>query len=292
MPTASFDTQTLTSFDGTPIAFHTVGPRDAPTIVLANGLGGTYAAWRHQVAYLEPRYRFVTWDYRGLYASGRPRDPEAFSVDAQVRDLFAVLEATGVEEAVLMGWSMGVQVSLEAIRRRPELGRALVLLNGTFGKPFSTLPGGSVAERVVPKALELLRKYHGLSSAALRQVSTWPETVGWMKRAGIVAATIDEDVFAEVVVAFGTMDMDAYYRTLHALGDHDAHDVLPTISVPTLVITGDKDRMTPPKTARRIVEKIPGAELLMVRGGTHYTAVEFPELVNLRIERFLKERSL
>ena len=293
MPAPIFDTHAVTSLDGTSIAWHSAGPPNASTtLVLANGLGGTYSAWRHQVAYLRDRVRFVTWDYRGLYGSGRPRDPHAFGVDAQVEDLFAVLDAAKVSSAVLVGWSMGVQVSLEALRRRPSLARALVLLNGTFGRPFSTLPGGFFAAQIVPQVLSALRRYHGLTSAALRRVVGWPETVGWLKRIGLVGPTLDDEVFADVVAAFGTMDMDAYFRTLKALGEHDAIDLLPRIRVPTLVITGDRDLLTPRKTAERIAKKIPNAEILVIKGGTHYTAVEFPELVAQRIEKFLRDHQL
>lgn len=288
-----FDSAALASFDGTRIAYHTVGDfsgrDDRPVIVLANGLGGTYSAWRHQVAHLRDRYRFVSWDYRGLFASERPRDVRAFDVDAQVRDLFVVLDALHVGRAVMMGWSMGVQVCLEAVRRRRSLASEMVLLNGTFGRPFATLPLGVVAAQLVPKILALLRRHHGVASTTLRRVAGWPQTIAWMRRIGLVAPSLDEDVFAESVVAFGSMDLDAYFRTLEGLGDHDAMDVLPTIDVPTLVITGDRDLLTPRRTAEGIARKIPGAQLYVIEGGTHYTAVEFPELVNLRIDRFLRE---
>jgi len=88
------------------------------------------------------------------------------------------------------------------------------------------------------------------------------------------------------------MDMDAYFRTLHALGEHDAMDVLPTIHVPTFIVAGERDRMTPQKAAKKIAAQIPDSELLVVTGGTHYVAIEFPELVNLAIERFLAKHGI
>jgi pimeloyl-ACP methyl ester carboxylesterase len=298
MPPPTFLQHTLSSFDATNLAYYTVNGVDEPElgrrpmIVLANGLGGTHSAWRHQVSFLRDRYRFVTWDYRGLFSSGRPRDPHAFSMDHQVRDLFAILDREEVEEAILVGWSMGVQVCLEAVRRRPSLARGLVLINGTFGHPFATLPGGPIAATLVPQAISVLRRFHGVAGDALRRVVGWPETIGWLKRIGFVGSELDEEVFADVVAAFSSMDLDAYFRTLNALGEHDANDVLPQIQVPTLVITGERDLMTPRRTAEKIASKIPGAELTVVRGGTHYTAVEFPELVNLRIDRFFRAKGL
>ncbi|MEQ8887960.1 MAG: alpha/beta hydrolase, partial [Sandaracinaceae bacterium] len=74
------------------------------------------------------------------------------------------------------------------------------------------------------------------------------------------------------------------------LGQHDAKDVLETLDVPVLVITGDRDLFTPRAAAEQMVRDVRGAELLVVPGGTHYVAVEYPELVNLRIEKFLRER--
>jgi len=61
------------------------------------------------------------------------------------------------------------------------------------------------------------------------------------------------------------MDLDAYFRTLRALGEHDALDMLGSVKIPTLVITGDRDLMTPRKTAERIAGQIPGAELTVVK---------------------------
>ena len=58
------------SFDGTEITYQDTG--SGPVIILANGLGGAYESWRHFIAYFRDRYRILSWDYRGLYRSGRP----------------------------------------------------------------------------------------------------------------------------------------------------------------------------------------------------------------------------
>jgi pimeloyl-ACP methyl ester carboxylesterase len=76
---------------------------------------------------------------------------------------------------------------------------------------------------------------------------------------------------------------------VRSLGEHDAARVLEKIRVPTLVIAGDRDAFTPRQLAQQMARRIPRGELLLVRGATHYTAVEFPELVNLRIEKFFRE---
>src|SRR5262245_61392191 len=99
----AIDTRRPTHFYGTALASPvTPAPfAGAPWVILANGLGGTYLAFRRQIDYLGNRYRFLTWDYRGLYASGRPSPDDAagYAIPKHVRDLGAILAAEGIEQA-------------------------------------------------------------------------------------------------------------------------------------------------------------------------------------------------
>jgi pimeloyl-ACP methyl ester carboxylesterase len=276
------------SFDGTSVAYHTVG-RGRP-ILLCNGLGGSFMAWTHQIAHFRDDYRFISWDYRGLYQSGPPRDPAALRVEDHARDGLAVLEAEGVAKTAIVGWSMGVQVALEIFRRAPEKVACLVLLNGVAGEPWNTVMNFRMMSRVLPPVLRALGSASWLTEGVTRRISTMPEAVQWAKRLGLASSTLDEDVFAQLAQSFRYLDMRTYMRVLELLGEHDAHDVLAEVDVPTLMIAGDRDLFTPKAAAKRIVSAIAGAELLVVPGGTHYVAVEYPELVNLRIEKFFRER--
>jgi pimeloyl-ACP methyl ester carboxylesterase len=288
MPSFKVRKSTITSSDGASIALYDTGG-SGPPIVLANGLGGPFAAWRYQVEYLRDQYRIVSWDYRGLYASAQPAGrPSRIDVPAHVDDLERVLEAAGIERAPFIGWSMGVQVLLELYERRPEVVSHLVLINGTYGKPLETV-AVPLARQVVPKVVEQARRFHDMGSRVLKRASAWPETVLWLKRLGLAGSTLDEDLFRELAEEFATMDMDLYLAILGKLGEHDAAHVLPLIAVPSLVITGDKDAFTPRQLAQQMARKIPGGEILVVRGATHYAAIEYPELLNLRIEKFLRE---
>jgi pimeloyl-ACP methyl ester carboxylesterase len=291
----AIDTRRVESFDGTAIAYH-VTPEPfagAPWVILANGLGGTYVAWRGLIDYLKPRYRFLTWDYRGLYASQRPSpDTQAsYAIPAHVRDLQAILAAERIETASFIGWSMGVQVLLEAYRSFPERARNLVLINGTYGRPLESLSPLPGVAAMLPSLVEVARRAHALATQVTRKATGQPEAATWFKRLGLVGKTMEDGVFAELVTAFGALDMEPFFRNLQAIGEHDAEDVLATVTLPALVITGDKDLMTPPALAQQMARKIPGAELLIVRGGTHYTVVEQPELVSLRVERFFREHA-
>jgi len=278
----------LPSFDGTCLARHTVG--DGPPILLCNGLGGSYKAWAHQIDYLADRYRFLSWDYRGLYGSEPPADPEALTVADHARDAIAVLDAAHEERAVLAGWSMGVAVALEVFRLAPERVAGLALVNGVAGGLFSGVLGRPALGELLPRALRVLSFAPGVTEALTRRVVRMPETVQWAKRLGLAAGTLDEAIFSELAGSFGDLDMQIYMRILELLGQYDARPFLPEVDVPTLVVAGERDSFTPRKAMRLMADAIPGAEMMVVPGGTHYVAVEYPELVNLRIEKFLRER--
>jgi pimeloyl-ACP methyl ester carboxylesterase len=276
------------SFDGTELAYHVVG--SGPPVLLANGLGGSWKAWTHQIAYFQDRYRFVSWDYRGLYRSGTPRDRGAVRVEDHAEDALRVLDHERVEQTAIFGWSMGVQVALELFRRAPDRVKMLVLINGVAGRPWETAFGVPKIGALIPHALGAIRAIPSVAQSVTERVVQWPETVTWAKRVGLAGQTLDEEIFAQLAGSFAELDMDLYLHTLERLGDHDARDLLEEIDVPMLVISGDRDLFTPRRAAEDMVQGVRGAELLVIPGGTHYVAVEYPELVNLRVEKFFRER--
>jgi pimeloyl-ACP methyl ester carboxylesterase len=291
----AIDTRRLRSFDGTEIAYHvTEAPYPgAPWVVLVNGLGGSTVVWRGQIDYLRDRYRFVSWDYRGLYGSERPRPEHAdsYALKSHVRDLGAVLAVEGIERAGFLGWSLGVQVVLEAFTRLPGRAESLVLVNGTAGRPLDGLtPLRGLRAAILP-FLELVRRAHAFGPSAHRPIGR-REAALWLRRLGLVGPAVDAVTFAELTTVVGSLDLDAFLRNLRAFAEHDARGMLATVDVPVLVIAGDRDPLTPPEIAQKLAHRIPAVEILDVPGGAHFAPVEYPELISLRIERFYREHGL
>lgn len=280
----------ISSFDGTELACHTYGA--GPSVLLCNGLGGSWKAWSHQMRHFVPGHKFTSWDYRGLYRSRAPRDRHALSVTDHALDGLAVMDALGIDRTVLFGWSMGVQVALEIFRAAPERVSGIVLLNGLSGRLFSTVANVSAFELVAPSILRGAGRMPGFLSAATQQLVRVPGIVKMAKLSGMAAPTLDEEIFDALAASFGGLDMGLYVRVLEALGTHDASDLLAHVDVPTLVIAGERDMLTPRAAMERMSRRIPGSELYTIEGGTHYLAIEYPEMVNLRIAKFFEERGL
>ncbi len=279
---------TLEASDGTTLRYFDSGGV-LPPLVLANGLGGPLSAWKHQIQHLRSRYRIISWDYRGLYGSSLPPGAAPdLTIGAHVRDLLDVLEATGTKQVALVGWSMGVQVALELYASHPDIVSHLVLVNGTFGRPLHGV-GVPFARHFLPHAVERARRMHRVGNVLLARAARWPETGSWLKRLGVISRTLDGELFSEMVADFGKLDLELYFTMLGILGEHDAAHVLPSIRVPTLVVTGTRDLFTPPHVAEKMAQRVPHGELLIVRGATHYAACEYPELINLRLDKFFQE---
>ncbi|MBW2507092.1 MAG: alpha/beta hydrolase [Deltaproteobacteria bacterium] len=276
------------SFDGTEIAYQSVG-RGRP-ILLCNGLGGSWEAWSHQIQYFRDRYRLLCWDYRGLYGSDAPRDSDALALADHARDALQLLREEGVERAAVVGWSMGVQVALEIFRAAPHRVASLALVNGVAGRPWDYVFNLNLVGRLLPPFLRGLRSMPRDIEATVQQATRLPDPGVWVKRVGLAASTFDDQLAGEVVAKFRTLDMDVFIRMLERMGEHDGWDLLPMLDVPVLIIAGSRDVFTPRSAAERMVRRTRGSEMMIIPGATHYAAMEYPEMVNLRLEKFLRER--
>jgi len=270
--------------DGTRIGYQLVG--EGPAIVFANGLGGRYMAFTYLYDALAG-YRTICWDYRGLYTSDAASDPTANTVAHHAHDLIAILDHEGINEFVLVGWSMGVQVGFEAIRLYPERVRGMLAINGTWGRAFRTVMGSRLVGRTIPMLLRLVRAQTALVGRATKRIAGSDALISAMKRVGLVSQTIDIEVFRQVAAGFQTIDWHIYSDLLTRLDEHDAEEVLARITVPVCIITGDRDLMTPPSTAEHMHRTIPGSRMVVIEGGTHYTPVEYPAILIDELGRLL-----
>jgi pimeloyl-ACP methyl ester carboxylesterase len=281
-------TWTLETRDGARLSVHDSGGAKKP-LVFVNGLGGPFAAWKYQVEFFGDRYRILSWDYRGLFDSELPSAPEPrLDIRTHAEDLAAVLDAAAIERAACVGWSMGVRVLLELVGLEPKRVSHLVLINGTYSRPLESIALPLVS-RLAPIVVREAQRFGHVGRALLRRATRWPETTLWLRRLGLTADTLDDEFFGELAAEFGRLDPELLLRTLEFEEAFDATALLGALRVPTLIIVGDRDPLTPRESAERMAELVRGAELLVVRGGTHYAVLEYPELVNLRIEKFLKE---
>lgn len=279
--------------DGTRLYWRSEG-RGPRTLFCTNGIGVSTFFWDPTVAYFRDRYRVVVWDYRAHGKSDLGPSPSVCGVRTCARDALSVMDGLGIEKAVVLGHSMGAQVSFEIYREAPDRVAALVPTLGTWRNALTTFFDSPRLARVLfevsnavgsnfPVATSILTRAFVLSPLA------WPS----MKLLGIVHPDLmPQERMIPYLEHLSRLELRSYFALARDLEQHDASDVLPTIRVPTLVVGAERDLFTPARLSREMSQLIPGAELLIITAGSHGALVEQPELFCLRVEKFLEEREV
>lgn len=283
-----FEQGSVTTDDGVKLLYQRFG--SGPTVVFGNGIGVRYPGAVRQIEALRPTHSVLCWDYRGIGQSVMP-DPARGDVSMRrhARDILALLDHLGVDRAAFIGWSMGVQVALEAFDLQPERMAGLVALLGTYGRPFHNAFPGPVAAGI-EALFTVLGRAPAVAQGALDLAVALPELAfALLSRGLFVGPDADRDVFAANVRSVAGVDKVLYCRTMLALAEHDAARVLPRLSCPALVIAGEHDHITPPREARWMARSIAGdATYREVPRGTHFALIEQPARVNSWIVPFIE----
>lgn len=283
----------IASADGSPIFYRVSEPAEAEaiaTLVLSDGVGCDGYVWKYLRAELAPRYRIIHWHYRGHGRTPMPRDPSRIAIADFADDLAAVLDDAGVERAVLAGHSMGVQVSLETYRRHRDRVAGLVLVCGAPATPLRTFRGTAAMEAVLPKLRQAVDRVPRLARGVTRAVLPTRAIFRLAAALEINAELIREPDFMPYLRGMSRIDPRYFLAVLSEAGKHSAIDLLPEIAVPTLVVAGERDGFTPAVLSEQMAQTIPGAELLVIEGGSHTAPLERPQRVNATVSDFLARR--
>jgi pimeloyl-ACP methyl ester carboxylesterase len=288
-------TARVNSDDETAIAVEVLGEtHPGPTLVFVHGWTLSSRFWHYQRALAE-RWRLVLMDHRDHGESSLgPRANR--TIDQLGRDLYAVLSATCQgRDVVLVGHSMGGMTIMALAAGRPELfgskvrGVALV---GTSARREP--PGEYVGLRGV-----LAKAWAGQWESSLALMSSDPRRAEARRRPGSALSValsrwLNLGPHADRRLARFTEAMSAM-TPAEVVGDfwatlavHDQLVALAAISqVPTTVVVGEKDRLTPPSHAYRIATGIAGARLVELRGAGHCAPLEQPDAVNAALRELV-----
>ena len=279
-------TGTFTSYDGSSIYYEERG--EGSPIILNYGIGCLINHWGPQIKHFSRTHRVIAYDYRGHHQSPVPADRSHLTVDDLAKDLTGLMDHLGLERASLWGHSFGVQMLVRHFELFPERAHDLVFINGFVRNPLAGMFGTDVTER--------------LFNAIKSGYGHLPETLSFLWRAGLqnplaiqmsalaggfnlkLTALKDAEIYARGIAS---MDLDAFLKLFESMLAYDGTSALEKITVPTLIIGGQKDAVTPPQHQDEIHRRIGGSDLCLVPYGSHCTQLDMPELVNLRAERFL-----
>lgn len=292
--------------DGARLAY-TVRNRDAAgvPVVFMNGWTCPDAYWKNIApGVLEAGHPALFFDTRGHGQSGLPNEAsrrapndiprEEVSVNRVATDIIEIIDNAGLERAVLVGHSMGVQGIFEAYRvGGPARVAGIVPVAGTYENPVPTFMEKEILDRLFPAADVLFGRvpFHALAPV-MSMAQRMPKAFT-MKAIRAILRTGDNVRYEDVerhVRMFSEVDFGIMWRMMSGMRHHSAADVLPTIEVPVLILGGVRDHFTPPSVQHRMHDLIPDSELVLFPEGGHLLPVEEADGITEALVEWLTRR--
>lgn len=258
--------------NGTRIAYNRAGT--GPAVVFLHGIGGNRHNWSSQLESFSDSYACFAWDGMGYGDSGDSSTPRDFKHFA--RELVVLLEHIGADKAHIVGTSMGGHIALSLYAAYPERVATLSLIATNAG--MANLSDAERHEFVQRRVDPLTR-------------GARPSDIGAQILDTLVGRGVTSDVRAHVVDSIAAIRTESYIDTVHAIVTTDFRELLPTISVPTLIVVGEDDRVFPVSESQYLSNRIPNAKFHVLPGIGHMLNLEAAEPFREAVRPFLEAHS-
>jgi pimeloyl-ACP methyl ester carboxylesterase len=252
---------------GRPIGYRRAG--SGPPLILFHGAWSDSREWRLQLEGLSDEFTVIAWDAPGCGASYDP--PQGFLLSDYADLAAAFIRSLGVERPHVLGLSFGGGLAIELFRRQPRLPRSLILASAYAGWAGS-LPSDVVEARVRRILVE-----------ADEPPATWIESY----IPGFFAGPVDRHLIDEVIAIMCDARPAGIKSMVTAFAQADLRDALDEITVPTLLLYGERDERAPLSIAHQLNASIPTSELVVIPGVGHVCNIEAPAVFNAAVRRFL-----
>jgi pimeloyl-ACP methyl ester carboxylesterase len=262
-----------------PVRHATVGGRRlayreaglGPPLLLLHGVGSGAGSWLAQLASLATRRRVIAWDAPGYGESDRLPDPAPGAADYAAAAL-GLADVLRLERFILLGHSLGAIMAAALCARHAARIERLILSAPAAG--YGKAPADERAARIGPRLREMAR--------------LGPVGLAEQRARNLLAPNASAEAIAHVRAVMSQLRPDGYEQACRLLGQADIFEDLGAIAVPTLVMCGDADAVTPEDGCRRIAAAIPGARYETLRGVGHASYIEDPAQYDAALLRFLE----
>ena len=243
-----------------------------PLVIFLHGIGGNRSNWHDQLFEFGRDFHAAAWDARGYGGSDDYEGPLDFADFAH--DLRRVLDHFGAPRAHLVGLSMGGMIALDFAERYGDRVATLTLCDSLPG--FKHLSAAQRAEFIRLREEPLLagKEPRDMAPAVARSL------LGQNPRTGS---------YERLIESMSALRKESYIKTITGTVNYGRNFDLEKIAIPTHIVVGDEDTLTPPATSRAMAQRIPGARLTIIEGAGHLSNIEQPEAFNRAVFDFLTE---
>ncbi len=245
----------------------------ADPLLLIMGLGANATSWEMQVPDFSREYQVIAFDNRGAGRTDKPQSP--YTMSQMAEDAIGLLDHLEIGPAHVFGMSMGGMIAQELALRHPQRVRALVLGGTMAGGPNAVMAGRQLMQQWA-------------STALLPQEQAIEKGLQFLYSEDFIAKNKERLMKRALELGHLQAPLDALQRQVMAVVQFNAYDRLADISAPTLIITGEDDKIVPSENSRILAERIPGAELVELEGVGHGFLGELPAEANSIVLAFLR----
>ena len=284
----------ILSDDGTRLRAWTNDPMgriDGPTVLLCNGLGVSPWTWP-ALLHADCGVRVVSWNHRGTGGSARPENPMRVGIEEFVEDALSVMDHFGVDRAVVMGWSMGVNTAFELALRHPERVTGIFAVAGVPGDTFATMLGPlrlphGVARNLTVRLSRLMLAAGRAISPVTTRLPVGMRTVAALTHSGFMLPTPDNELTARAVREFLSIPVEWYFHLALRTSEH-ARVSLRRIKVPVMLVAATYDVLAGARDMRTAADRLEDATYVELRA-SHFVQMERPNDVHDLLLAFLDE---
>jgi pimeloyl-ACP methyl ester carboxylesterase len=282
--------------DGTKLHVRVVGPADAPALVFLHGITLDMTTWHYQWRHFSDRYRCVLVDLRAHGRSGKPPGGD-YSLVAMGGDIRAVLDAVvGDGPAILIGHSMGAMAMLSFAEHFPdEFGSRVIgaVFVDTGASDLAREAFGGFGVRAASALRRVGDRYSSrpelaerLQARVRRYGADLTYLIAWATNFGPGASPSHVDHVARI--SAGT-PVEVWIHTLRDVLEMDLRTAIAHVRVPSLVIVGDRDLLTPKTSAQALRAALPDARAVVITGAGHISMLERHEVFNEVLSGYLDQ---
>ena len=249
--------------------YEAAGNPSLPPLLFLHGIGGAARAWRGQLDFFKHRYRTIAWDMPG-YGGSAPLP--TVSIAALAEALQDFLQQVSATKPILVGHSIGGMIAQQLLAKHPHVASAIVLAQTSpaFGKPDGDWQKAFIEARLGP--LDRGETLAAMAPSLVRELVGDDPDIGGMELARDCMASVPEAT---------------YRATMLSMLGFDQRSALKDIVVPTLLLSGAKDKNAPAPMMAKMAAYIPSARYVELEGVGHLANLERPGAFNAALDTFL-----
>ena len=244
-------------------------------LVLINGIGQWHAAWRRNVDALAQHFRVIAFDSRGVGSSSKP--DAAYTLDMMAADTLGLLDALDIEQAHVLGHSLGGGIAMMMAHQAPHRVGKMVMVSTLYWGPKVTMPS--------PRAMQVIQDRSGPPLDLIRRGTAVSCAPGYEER--------DPQGFQMLIdMRFNSQQTPVLYGYHAGAGlayfqqDHVASLTPPN---PVLLLVGEHDEVAPPANSHAIAAAWPGSQTVIIPNAGHLVNIEQPQAFNQAVIEFLED---